>query len=259
MAKSVSQSVKKSLSDLKATHWLVTGFNDEISMLVDGPYPFWVDKVYGGPEICPTTGTRHFQGHISCHGTQRGTTIKRWLPTSHFEPARHFKASITYAMKAETSDPSGAKVVKHNDKEYKTTELALIDLATVCDSMCECRVDPTMLSGDFCWEHMKHDYWHRVRKILPERPYLAGLYAKPDLYRLWENTRSVWFRLARDGYSITPSSTQSVTEGVRQDSANNEIIFPSISTPNASQKQQDDTIEQSEESCSEGEEGLSDS
>lgn len=187
----------------KATNWVVTAYNEDILLLEDvSNIPHFVHKVYGGREICPTTGREHFQGHIQCKSQQRFSAIKRWLRTAHIEVCRDFKASIAYAMKEDTA--SGVKNEVINPREYKSMEEALIDVAAVCDYICgHTAEDPDPPSG--CPEHLRvvdilHypelDYWHRVNQIIIHKPYLAGLYSRPDLMRSWKYSKGVWMKLA---------------------------------------------------------------
>lgn len=184
----------------KATHWLVTGFSGEIVMLeTPEQWPPFVKKVYGGREICPTSGREHFQGHIQCNAQQRFSALKKWLPTAHLEVARDAQASMKYAMKEETS--SGEKRVVDNPRPFVTDRMALEKLADVCPQFCNCKTYP---DKQLCFDD-KEDFWHRVREILIAEPDLCGLYGKPDLYRLWNNTKSVWFHRKKTRDSITPS------------------------------------------------------
>jgi hypothetical protein len=181
----------------KATHWQVTAYDQDILRLEDASgYPVYVKKVYGGREKCPTTGREHFQGHIVLRTQQRLSAIKKWLPTAHLEVARNFNASIQYALKTDTA--SGEKSERANPTAFVTNRSALEKLVEQA---------PYKICEDEDTE--KEDYWQRVRKILLDEPDLCGLYGKPDLYRLWRNTKSVWFeraRRAREGFdSITQS------------------------------------------------------
>lgn len=189
----------------KATNFAITAYNEEILLLEDATtYPHFVKKVFGGREICPTTGKVHFQGHIQCHSQQRFSAIKKWLPTAHIEVARNVQASIQYALKDDTA--SGEKSEKINSKPFMTDRLIMEKLAEVCNQFCDCImfVNHADRNTDFCHMDDKQDYWHRVRRILLDEPDLCGLLAKPDIYRLWNNTKNVWFCRKRAGHSITP-------------------------------------------------------
>lgn len=191
----------------KATHWAVTAYNSDMDILDDHTkYPVFVKKVYGGRETCPATGRIHFQGHIVCRVQQRLSALKKWLPTAHLEVARNFQASITYAMKADTA--AGDKTEKTNATPFVDNQTALKMLAKIE------LTDKEVVEGDV----EDHCFWPRVRKILMTQPHLCGLFAKPDIYRLWKHTWSVWeFHVseeARESHSITALS-----------SSQNEIIF----------------------------------
>jgi len=201
----------------KYTHWAFTAFDaHEIELLdVSGNLPKFVKTVYGGPEICKATGRRHFQGHIHCRSPQRFAAIKKWLPLAHIEPARDPHASIQYALKKDTAD--GEKKSQVNPSPYLTDRMAMEKLVEKCNQFCECKFWETSEKQTLCIIDDKEDYWHRVRSILRTEPDLCGLYAKPDLYRLWKNTKSVWFERKRASI-VLPSSLE-FPQGT------NEIIF----------------------------------
>lgn len=168
----------------KSTNWAVTAYNAEIALLENAKsYPSYVKKVFGGREICPTSGKEHFQGHIQLHTQQRLSCIKKWLPTAHLEIARNFKASVAYAMKNETS--SGAKNEVVNPRPFIDNQTALKMLA-VTDI-------PVEEFGREVKDLDDHHFWPRVRIILKTQPHLCGLFGKPDIYRMWKHTASVWF------------------------------------------------------------------
>jgi len=185
----------------RSNNFAITVFNNnEIQQLEDvATYPAYVKKVFGGREVCPETRREHFQGHIQCRTQQRFSAIKKWLPTAHIEVARNFTASIAYALKSDTA--KGEKTTTVNNKPFVTDRMAMEKLVDVSGAS---------------FENPKHDYWERVRHILMDEPDLCGLYAKPDLYRLWSNTKSVWIERKKLGYSITPNFVRET----------NEIIIP---------------------------------
>lgn len=178
---------------------------------VSGNYAKFVKTVYGGVEICKTSGRRHYQGHIHCRAPQRFAAIKKWLPQAHIEPARDISASIQYALKKDTAE--GDKKAQVNPNPYMTDRLAMEKLVEQCLLICDCVYAGKDEKGEIrkdllCHHDEKQDYWHRVRHILLIEPDLCGMYAKPDLFRLWKNTKSVW--IARKRASIVlPSSLAS--------------------------------------------------
>jgi hypothetical protein len=188
----------------------------------DSRFPTFVKTVYGGRETCPTTGRVHFQGHVVCRSQQRFSAIKKWLPTAHIEPARNFNASIQYALKKDTA--SGDKTERQNATPYVTTRMAMEKLVVKCKALCECQFFMPGKGKTECHLDEKEDFWHRVRAILMDEPDLAGLYARPDIYRLWSNTKSVWIARGKTSYSITASLSSPPV---------NEIIF-SLENTNAS-------------------------
>jgi len=110
----------------KSGAWSVTAFNDEIALLEDNErYPNFVKEVHGGREVCPTTGTLHFQGAIILKSEQRMSAIKKWLPTANLQPAKVLEALKKYAMKSDTA--VGDKVVRANETpHYRMEELLMM-------------------------------------------------------------------------------------------------------------------------------------
>lgn len=162
----------------KSTWWSITSFDEgEICYLIAGTFPEWVHKVHGGVEKCPDTGREHFQGALQCRSQQRFSAVKRMLPKSHLEPARHSEALRRYAMKADTA--VGEKREITNATPYYTAEMLQLLLAiTPPESGCD--------GG------LKEQFWSKVRVILYTKPYLVGALAKPDTWRIYENTWTVW-------------------------------------------------------------------
>ena len=210
----------------KATHWAVTAYGNDILLLEDDTnYPTFVKKVYGGRELCPKTNREHFQGHLELKAQQRLSAIKKWLPTAHLEIARNFKASILYALKADTA--AGDKTEKQNLKPYVTMESAMMKLVATCGQFCDCKYwdpvknensDGRKVQRDCCADEHE-DYWHRVRSILLTEPELCSLYFRADVKTGWKNTKKVWYARARSIHSITDTP-----------SSKNEIIFSTDST-----------------------------
>ena len=81
-------------------------------------------------------------------------------------------------MKAETA--VGTKAVIANKQPYYTTEMLLRLLA----------VTSPLIGTD--------DFWGRVNRILFDKPFLCGVLAKPDIFRMWKHTRETWITLMTD-------------------------------------------------------------
>jgi hypothetical protein len=163
----------------KSTWWSITSFDDgEKAYLGGGNFPEWVAAVHGGIEKCPDTGREHFQGALQCRSQQRFSAIKKILPKSHIEPARHAEALRKYAMKVDTA--VGEKREITNGTPYYTAEMLQKLIAiTPCETGFNCG-------------NLKEQFWSKVRVILITKPYLVGALAKPDTMRIFENTWSVW-------------------------------------------------------------------
>jgi len=177
----------------RAFNWAVTAFNNDILILEDeGRYPPFVERVYGGREICKETGREHFQGHICLRSGQRMSALKKWLPTAHLGVARNFKASVTYAMKADTASGVKKEAVNPNPPMPNNQE-ALMMLARV-----EAKAPPVVDAKNNVVISDDKDFWFRVKVILREQPNLCGLFGKPDIYRLWKHTWEVWCEYATE-------------------------------------------------------------
>lgn len=111
----------------KFTNWSVTAFGEEIE-IIKGTPPDWVKRVLGQEEKCPTTGTLHFQGMITCHSQQRLNKLKSWLPKAHFEPCKDKKALEKYVTKEETRAgdihlKSNSTYISPTDAVYKLMQV----------------------------------------------------------------------------------------------------------------------------------------
>lgn len=114
----------------KAMWWSVTAFGDEIILLEDkSNYPDFVKEIFGGREICPDTDREHFQGAINCNRQVRMSALKKWLPTSHLEPARNVQALKQYAMKLDTAVDN--KHVRVNEIKYQRMSDTCMILARI--------------------------------------------------------------------------------------------------------------------------------
>ena len=171
----------------KATWWSLTAFDEgEQQYIADGKYPGFIQAIHGGLEKCPKSGRVHYQGAIQCKNQQRFSAIKKVFPKSHLEPAISKEALRKYCMKADTA--VGEKVVVANKQPYYTLEMIMRLLAITHPSV-DCPGDA------------KSQFWSRVNIILLGKPYLVGLLAKPDVWRMYEHTRQTWTELMTDAES----------------------------------------------------------
>lgn len=190
----------------KATWWSVTAFNQEIDLLEKGEFPSYVKAVYGGREECPDTKRLHFQGAVQLRSQQRLSTLKKWLPTAHFEVARNKDAIKKYAMKEETA--VGPKTEKINDIEHITVEKIMLKMADEWDS--DVYSEYLEEFKDDVKEAFKSAYWHTVRSILrkyPDYRKVCNIFARADVVTLWDRTRTVWLAVATESNSITLSAS----------------------------------------------------
>lgn len=192
----------------KGTWWLITAFKDsDISTLKDNQtWPRQIKKVYGGMEECPDTKRLHFQGAIQCNSQVRFSCIQQWLPSAHIELAKAKDAVVKYAMKEETA--VGDKLEVDNSKVYWDMEETMKQLA-------EASIDFDMVIGGAITKKVYDTemYWHAVRKILLEHPYMVSTFMRKELMTTFINTRSVWLalRASRPGPSITAQDVPTAT------------------------------------------------
>lgn len=156
---------------VKSTWWSVTAFEEEIS-LCEGTLPEFVRAIYGGKEICPSTGKEHFQGALQCYEQIRMAKIKSWLKKAHLEPARSAEALKKYAMKPETS--SGEKVIRTNIFPHYSAKDMCILLARQTD------------------RQTTPNFWESANILLDNSPELAGQLMNPSLRGFYEKTYSTW-------------------------------------------------------------------
>lgn len=187
----------------KASAWSVTAFNTEIEVLEDvSTYPDFVKEVLGGREMCPQTGTMHFQGAVILHSQQRLSALKKWLPTAHWEPARQRDALKRYAMKLDTA--VGEKTVRENAIPYMDIEQKMRMLAEAYFAFTPADVDKEM-------EYKERDpkdgeFWFLLtHKVLPKYSgKIINSFAYPEVRILWRNTKAFW--ISEPPLSITEAA-----------------------------------------------------
>lgn len=193
------------IKSVKATWWSVTAFNDEIGLLEDvGKYPHYVKKVYGGREKGEESGTEHFQGCVVLHQQQRLAALKSWLPTAHFEPAKHKEALRKYAMKEDTA--TGDKLERVNPVKCFTADEMCLEIGR--------RIFKEYKRRPMDKEP-KDWYWLAINNMLMENPKMAGQLMNPSLKNFWCETREVWVNLAQ---AEDEEIRKAITNGSESDS-----------------------------------------
>lgn len=163
--------------NLRSAWWIITAYNDNISKVEDATtYPKCVKAVFGGRERCPTTGREHYQGAVECHGQQRASFFRNWLPGVHFEKAKNKDAVKRYCLKEDTA--IGNKGVIENPEEYMTMDRGMMYLAEI--SLLK-DTDPT-----------NEEYWDLVNMAIRNKPKLISMYATPAFRTAWNQTRRTW-------------------------------------------------------------------
>lgn len=182
----------------RSTWWSITAYGDNIVKVEDvNSYPKCVKAVHGGRESCPTSGREHYQGAVECHGQQRGSFFRDWLPGVHFEVARSADALKKYALKADTAvGPKGTIV---NPTPYLKLDDQLMMLANVYH---DAPGQYDRLAKDMCDEgkhtdkDWKKQYWAIACELLKDKPSMASCIANPALEKMWIHTHDVWIARA---------------------------------------------------------------
>lgn len=166
-----------SVFNQRSVWWIITAYDKNIEIVENNAsYPKCVKAVYGGREQCPTSGRIHFQGAIECHGQQRASFFRDWLPGVHFEVAKSKDAVKKYCLKEDTA--VGAKGTIVNPQEYMTMDKGMMLLAELSLSQ---DTDPT-----------DEEYWDLVNMAIKTNPKLISMYASPAFRTAWNHTRRTW-------------------------------------------------------------------
>jgi len=188
----------------RSTWWIITAFDKNIEIVENNEsYPNAVKAVYGGREQCPKSGRIHYQGAVECHGQQRASFFRTWLPGVHFEVAKNKDAVKKYCLKEDTA--VGIKGVISNPESYLSMSMGLMLLASVS---LEEDTDPT-----------DEEYWELVNLVIWDKPKFISIYSSPAFRTTWMKTRRTWRALVLQARN---------NEEVLTD----EIIIPADSTSN---------------------------
>lgn len=182
----------ESVFNQRSVWWLITAFGDNIQKVEDVKcWPRLVKKVWGGREQCPKSGRDHFQGAVECHGQQRASFFRDWLPGVHFQKARSSEAVKKYSLKADTA--IGTKGVIENPEKYMTMDRGMMLLAEV--------------SLDKDTDPINEEYWELVNLVIRKQPGLISMYASPAFRTAWNQTRRTWRALVLQARSFEGSET----------------------------------------------------
>lgn len=179
----------------RSTWWIITAYNKNIELVENvDTYPPQVKAVHGGREQCPDTGREHYQGAIECHGQQRATFFRAWLPGVHFEPAKSGAAVKKYCLKSDTA--IGPKGTLENPTPFLKLDdqLRMIAIQYVHEKehiMARLEKKNTPLK-----DYFKEEYWELACLLLNDSPTHAGMLANPAVEKMWIRTRSVWIAKA---------------------------------------------------------------
>jgi len=166
-----------SVFNQRSTWWIITAYEKNIDIVENNAtFPKCVKAIHGGREQCPTSGRVHFQGAVECHGQQRATFFRNWLPGVHFEVAKNKDAIKAYCLKSDTA--IGAKGTVVNPEEYMTMDKGMMFLAKVS---LEEDTDPD-----------DEEYWDLVNIAIRTSPKLISMFATPAFRTAWNKTRRTW-------------------------------------------------------------------
>lgn len=118
--------------EVRARHWKTAvydsgeHFSGQFDALLNKAPSSW--KVYTKLEICPTTQKEHYQTHVDCGRTERGSALSKWIKYTKWIPVKgdeHIRNSINYISKLETTAPGAKLIVKEAEKYYRLHELLI--------------------------------------------------------------------------------------------------------------------------------------
>lgn len=182
----------------RSTWWLITAYGDNILRVENATtYPKCVKAVHGGRESCPDTGREHYQGAIECHGQQRGSFFRDWLPGVHFEVAKNKDAVKKYCLKADTA--VGVKGTIENPTPYLKLDDQLMILANAyhdAPAQYDKLAKDFDETGKFTDKDWKKQYWAIACQVLNNKPEMASMIANPALEKMWIHTHDVWIARA---------------------------------------------------------------
>lgn len=195
----------------KSSWWAITSYDqeDEWKRLSDpSTYPSWLKKVYGGEEICPTSGKHHLQITLNTSHI-RFTQVKSWLGKSHIEKAIKPAKLIEYCMKKETA--AGEKVVRQNPRTF-------LEFHDLCEHLAYYGIPPAYREKAIDMAETntvippitESMFWTGVNFIIYQRPDLASSLSKFNM-NFWLKTAETWLaKVANPGWSprlVLPEET----------------------------------------------------
>lgn len=199
-------------STVRSTRWSFTAYEPQYGLLEN--MPDLVAEWGWQDEVCPQTDRRHRQGYIRTHTQQRFSALKRVLPGIHIEIARNWQALLEYCKKDETRDASGNQVHQVNPREYLTLDRALMRIANVWNDVRyarNCQADYLAFWKKTVEDVLKEEFNAAICVLVAENPGDVSYYVRPDVWRAWSITHSVWLR-RRQTDTVTRISTAEYLE-----------------------------------------------
>lgn len=177
----------------RSSRWQFTAYEQQYSLFEK--MPGLVAEWGWQEERCPETDRQHRQGYLRTFSQQRLSALTKVLPGVHFEIARNWAALLQYCSKAETRDGSGNAVHQVNGREYMTLDKALMKIAYAWDDESyarKCIPERLVLHNQKASDVLKEEFDNAVCRLVAENPEDVSYYVRPDVYRGWVITHSVW-------------------------------------------------------------------
>lgn len=169
----------------KATHWksAIHDIDDNWAKL-QGALPSWIKEIKMKKEIAPTTGSEHYQIHLTCHTQQRLSKLKAFIPRTKWFMVlgeQHIKNSLNYVSKSETTAP-GATVEYKQGEQYLRVHELLLQIARFWQPYGE-----GITPHERC-EALKVNDWDNITLRMVSRDISwANKLSNPALRRMWDS------------------------------------------------------------------------
>jgi len=221
---------------MKSNWWAFTAFNDDIKIAMDKKnYPPWIVNVYGGLERCKPTedcpeGRLHFQGAIQCQKNtqQRGSAVKKFLPTAKIWKVSNTFATVHYVMKYATAVGDKEAIANPNYYPQWQIEDLFILLAENADFT---KYEVGRKNA------MENIFWDAVCKVSLIDKRLTSQLQNPSNKNYWCRTYSVWQKFAKESNNartnllVLRSRTSDATTATKS-----AVVAERVATPSDSEE-----------------------
>lgn len=226
----------------KSSRWQFTAYEPQYKLVDDMSKSPTVAEYAYQPEVCPSTGRKHRQGHLRTKQQVRHSALRKEFPGIHFEVARNWGALKNYDSKPETRDLTEKSFSGTGGKEQPLTMAqALIKLCSYADPKpillsipCsrmgldgkEIALEPRL---EWNYEYdAKAQYVSAVKNWLKVNPNIIALVTQPQYksayFDFWQDFQAIAVEVALhgpeedgEGYSITPEPDEEIVEPPYED------------------------------------------